>query len=60
MENTDKEFSDGFMQDLADLLQYCMENNTDSVELGFYYNEKRLQVDITFSVRQVVQDVKID
>ena len=32
MKDMEKEFSEGFMQDLADLLQYCMENKTDSVE----------------------------
>lgn len=60
MSDVEKEFSEGFMQDLANLLQYCMENKTDSVKLGFNYDKTYLQVDITFLVRQVVQDGKID
>ena len=60
MKDMEKEFSEGFMQDLADLLQYCMENKTDSVELGFDYRKSHLQVDITFSVKEMVQDGKID
>ena len=51
MKDMEKEFSEDFMQDLADLLQYCMENKTDSVKLGFDYDKTYLQVDITFSVR---------
>lgn len=44
-----KEFSEGFMHDIADLLTYCMENKTDSLELNFDINGKELKVDITFS-----------
>lgn len=51
MKDMDKEFSDGFMQDLGDLLELCMKNKTDSVELDFDYSGKHLKVDITFSVR---------
>ena len=29
----DKDFSEGFMHDVADLLEYCAENNTDNVDL---------------------------
>ena len=59
MKDMEKEFSEGFMQDLADLLQYCMENKTDSVELGFDYDKTYLQVNITFSVKERVQDEKL-
>lgn len=51
MGDTNKEFSNGFMQDLADLLEFCMKNKTDSMELDFDYGGKHLKVDITFSVR---------
>lgn len=29
----DKDFSEGFMHDIADLLKYCAENNTDNASL---------------------------
>ena len=45
-----KEFSDGFMQDISDLLQYCCENKTDNLELEFNINGTLLNVDITFSI----------
>lgn len=48
----DKEFSEGFMYDLADLLKLCMENKTDNVDLCFDFNGTALGVNITFSVRQ--------
>lgn len=50
MGDTNKEFSNGFMQDLADLLELCMKNNTDSMELDFDYSGKHLKVDISFLV----------
>jgi hypothetical protein len=53
MKDMDKEFSEGFMQDLADLLEFCMENKTDSMELDFNYGGKHLKVDITFSISEV-------
>lgn len=33
----DKDFSEGFMLDIADLLECCVENNTDNVDLIFYF-----------------------
>ena len=48
-----KEFTEGFMQNLGDLLEYCAENNTDSLELDFDINGKPLKVDITFSIGEV-------
>lgn len=48
----DKEFSDGFMQDIAYLLELCMKNNTDNIELNFNIGGKELNMDITFSVRK--------
>ena len=46
----DKEFSNEFMQELANLLEYCAENKTDSLELHFNINGTELKVDMTFSV----------
>ena len=45
-----KDFSEGFMHDIADLLEYCVENKTDSLELNFEINGTKLQVDIAFSI----------
>ena len=47
-----KTFSEGFMQDLVTLLEYCVENNTDNVELNFDINGRELQVDIAFSIKE--------
>ena len=46
-----KEFSEGFMQDIADLLELCMKNKTNNIELNFNINGRELNMDITFSVR---------
>ena len=48
----DKDFSEGFMHDLADLLEVCMKGKTDTVELDFDINGNQLHVEITFSVKE--------
>ena len=48
----DRIFSVGFMNDIADLLERCKENNTDNVELEFTFEDLELIVDITFSIKQ--------
>jgi hypothetical protein len=48
----DKTFSEGFMHDIADLLELCMKNQTDNIGLTFEINGKVLDLDITFSVRK--------
>lgn len=48
----DKDFSKGFMHDIADLLEYCAENNTDNVDLIFCFGDKELSVNIAFSAKQ--------
>lgn len=45
-----KEFSEGFMHDIADLLEVCRDRNTDTVELFFDINDKTLNVKMIFSV----------
>ncbi len=40
----DKDFSEGFMLDIADLLECCVENNTDNVDLIFTFRDKELSV----------------
>lgn len=49
----DKKFSEGFMQDIADLLELCSENKTDGMELYFDINGNALKVDITFEIKKV-------
>lgn len=46
----DKKFSEGFLRDLGDVLQLCMDGNTDSITLQFEVNGKQLTVDMTFYV----------
>lgn len=46
----DKEFSEGFLYDVADLLEACMENETDNIDLIFDCNGTKLKMDITFSI----------
>ena len=48
----DKEFSEEFMHDVADLLEYCAENNTDNADLLFVIGDKELNLNITFSIKQ--------
>lgn len=47
----DKHFSEGFMHDMADLMEVCMKGKTDTVELDFDINRNQLHVEITFSVK---------
>lgn len=46
----DRNFSEGFMKDIADMLRYCVENNTDNVDLEFNINGKMLNVNLSFSI----------
>lgn len=46
----DKEFSEGFLHDLADLLDMCSKGDTDTISLSFDINGRRLNVEMTFSV----------
>lgn len=47
-----KKFSEGFMHDMADLLEVCMKGKTDTVELDFDINGNQLNVEITFSIKR--------
>lgn len=46
----DKKFSEGFIRDLGNILQLCVDGNTDSITLKFEVNGKQLHVDMTFYV----------
>ena len=50
------EFSNGFIQDMASLLEMCMENETDNLEVEFDFNGTKLNVDITFSIGEKVEE----
>ena len=45
-----KKFSPEFQHDIADLLECCQENETDSLTITMHYGELDLDIDITFSV----------
>ncbi len=47
-----KELSQGFMNDMADLLEVCVKGNTDTIELDFNINGTQLNVEITFSIKE--------
>lgn len=47
-----KKFSEGFMHDIADLLEVCIKGKTDTVELDFDINGNQLNVEITFSIKR--------
>lgn len=47
----DKEFSNGFMQDIADLLEFCLETKQDNLELAFDVNGSTLKINIAFEIQ---------
>lgn len=47
-----KEFSPEFQRDIADLLEVCMENQTDSITITMHYGKHDLDIDMTFRVYQ--------
>ena len=54
----EKEFSEDFLHDLADLLDYCKDNKTDNIDLHFVFGNKRLKMNIIFSIDD--EDKKVD
>ena len=46
----EKAFSPGFQHDIADLLELCSENETDSLTIDLEYPTGVLEVDLTFRV----------
>lgn len=45
-----KEFSDGFIKDLADIIDSCIENHTDCGTIKLEFDNKMLNVEMKFSV----------
>nr|DAU15693.1 MAG TPA: hypothetical protein [Caudoviricetes sp.] len=48
----DKDFSEGFLHDIADLLKECVKHNTDNVDITFSFGDRKMTMNITFSVKQ--------
>lgn len=44
----DKNFSQDFMNDLVDVIEVCMKNNTDNIQMEFDIGGNTLLVDMTF------------
>lgn len=40
----DKDFSESFMHDIAELLDFCKESKTDNVDLKFAFEDLELNV----------------
>lgn len=47
----EKAFSPEFQHDIADLLELCIENQTDSITIDLEYPRGILEVDMTFRVK---------
>ena len=47
-----REFSKEFMNDLAYLLELCSNQNTDTIELCFDIKDKKLNVEMIFSINE--------
>ena len=47
-----KEFSNGFIKDLADIIDSCIENHTDGGTIKLEFNNKILNVEMKFSVEE--------
>ena len=45
-----KNFSEGFLHDIADLIDMCIKNDTDNLEVIIPINGKKLKMEICFSI----------
>ena len=50
-DTVEKDFSEGFMHDVADLLDGCMKEKTDTAEVILNVNGKELHITMTFSIK---------
>lgn len=48
----DKDFSEGFMHDMADLMLICIDHNTDNLAIELDINGKTLEIEISFKVEE--------
>lgn len=54
MSTEEKTFSDGFINDLIDLIQRCIANGTNSVNLSTEVDDVVVSIDIAFSAEKIV------
>lgn len=47
-----KDFSQGFCNDIGDLLQACHDNKTDTVEIEMEVAGKLLTIELTFKISE--------
>ena len=45
----EKNFSEGFLIDMADLMQMCVDNDTDTIQIEMEAGGGKVTIDITFS-----------
>lgn len=50
MSDMERDFSDGFVDDLLYLIRLCMANDTDNVRLSREIDGTVISVDMTFSI----------
>lgn len=43
---------EGFTQTIADILKYCLDNNTDSISLGIELSTTIIEIDMTFRAKR--------
>lgn len=53
---TEKEYSREFQNNLLDLFEMCYENHTDNCTLTFEYPNAVMEVDFTFRAKKRVED----
>ena len=49
--NEEYEFSKDFMQDIVNIVDFCIANKTDSTTIEFDINGKTLVIDMNFSIK---------
>lgn len=47
-----KKFSKEFLNEVGELLQICLENNTDNIDIRMEVNGKILKISFSFSVEE--------
>ena len=57
---TETTFSEGFHEDLEKIIAYCMENNTDRVNIQIDYSDAQLEVELKFYIKSGKVEVKDD
>ena len=50
-EKMDKNFSEGFIHDIADLMLICVDKDTDNLAIELDINGKTLEIEISFKIK---------